>query len=314
MAGLGRRPSLVRLGLAVGVLLVVGGAIIGYRGYAATAGPDGAVRGYFAALSDSDASDALAYGDVPPGPHDLLTATVLGEQQRIAPITDFRITSTRRHGQVASVHVSYLLAFSGAPQLVHTTVGLHQHNGDWRLDRVAVSTQLQVPNAVQRATIAGGPVPDATTLLFPGVVPIRLDSPYLQLDATHAHVEFGAQTITPVDVQVSDAGRSKALAAADSGLLACLAGHGGLTCPQPSERYLPGSLRGTLATATPALTVSLTDSAAGVIQVAGTVAVIGSYRRLNFDNKLVSGQGRVGVPVRATAYATAPLRLSWDRP
>src|SRR3954454_11020099 len=93
-----------------------GGLALAYLGYAATSGPDGAVRGYYAALQRSDAPDALAFGSVPNGAHILLTGDVLAEQQRIAPMRGFSVVSTVQDGDRATVRVRYTLAFPGNPQ------------------------------------------------------------------------------------------------------------------------------------------------------------------------------------------------------
>src|SRR5206468_2539702 len=81
-------------------------------------------------------------------------------------------------------------------------------------------------------------------------------------------------------------------------LRSCLAGGRDVRCPQPSERYIPGTLRGTLAEPLAAnLTVTLTDSPDGVLDVTGSQPVrASSFRRLTFTNQPVGGRGRVIVP------------------
>jgi hypothetical protein len=194
----------------IGVLLTVGllaaGIAVGTLGYAKTSGPDGAVRAYFAALAHADAADALAYGDVPAGPHTLLTETVLREQLRIAPLQHFSIVSTKRHGAKATVQVKYTLAFTGRDQQLNVSVPVHEDGGDgWRLDQAAVPTELHATNAAQRETIIGGQIPAGKTLLFPGALPVRVDTPYLELDPAEDYVAFGAQSTTPIVLQVSAA-------------------------------------------------------------------------------------------------------------
>src|ERR1700753_1320051 len=95
--------------IAVGAL--AGGAVIASPGYSATAGPDGAVRGYFDALARSDAPAALAFGGLPPGPRDMLTSQVLAEQQQIAPLRNVQIHDVRQDGSQATVRYSYRLGF-----------------------------------------------------------------------------------------------------------------------------------------------------------------------------------------------------------
>jgi hypothetical protein len=300
-------------GVVLGVLLLVGGSAVAVLGYAETAGPGGTVRGYFAALARGDAAGALAFGDVPDGPHTLLTADVLHAQQRIAPLRKFSIVATHRSGKKARVTVRYNLAYATGTQTINAGVGLHEADGDWRLDEVAIPTTLQLDRASHRATIVGGGIPDGDTLLFPGPVPITFDTPYLQLNAAEDSVGFGTEPGTEVFVEVSRAGRAAAIGALAAALHACLSGGADVRCPQPSERYVPGTLRGTLAEPlAPNVNVTLTDSADGVLDLAGSQAVqASSFRRLTFSNRPVGGHGRVVVPLHARAFAVRPLTVSW---
>src|SRR4051812_31040755 len=103
------RRALYWIAVLVALAGLVGGAAYAYVAYRATSGPDGAVKGYFAALARSDAPAALAFGDVPAGPHELLTSAVLAEQQRIAPLHHVQILDVSRSGGAASVRYSYQL-------------------------------------------------------------------------------------------------------------------------------------------------------------------------------------------------------------
>lgn len=313
MAGRRWRREVFGAGILVAMVSLAAGAVLGYRGYVQTAGPAGAVRGYFAALARSDAAGALAFGAVPDGPHTLLTSDVLREQQRIAPLREFSVTSTRQSGDRARVSVHYLLDFPNDPQQISAVVPVRNSGGGWRLVGSAIPTELRLSQAQQRATIRGAAVPAGRLLLFPGAAPIRLDSPFLQLRPARASVRFGADPSTEVAVEVSDAGRRAARGAVRAAVQACLSGRGDRTCPQPSERYVPGSLRGTADSAVPALSVRVDNSPAGVLDVSGKVAVTGTYRRLSFENRAVAGKGTFALPVRASAYAVAPLRIAWRR-
>lgn len=303
-------------GVVLGVLLLVGGSAVAVLGYAETSGPGGAVRGYFAALARGDAADALAFGDVPAGPHTLLTADVLQAQQRIAPLRKFSIVATHRSGKKARVSVRYTLAYATGPQPINASVGLHESGGDWRLDKVAIPTTLELDRAQHRATIVGAGIPDGDTLLFPGPVPITFDTPYLQLNAAEDSVGFGTDLDTEVFVEVSRAGRAAAIDALGAALRSCLAGGADVRCPQPNERYVPGTLRGSLAEPLAAnLTVTLTDSPDGVLDVVGSQPVRASaFRRLTFSNQPVAGHGRVVLPLHARAFAVRPLTVSWVTP
>jgi hypothetical protein len=308
-----RRPHrrLYRSAVVLAVALLVGGALLAYRGYTRSDGPDGAVRGYFAALARGDASAALSYGAVPAGPHQMLTDTVLGEQRRIGALKQVRLGAVRRTGSAATVPVHYMLDYAGDPQSVDTTVQLHQSDGRWRLDRVAVATQLMLPKAGQRATILGTAIPEGSVLFFPGPAPVRLDTPYLQVAPSSSSIDFGSGATTLLGVSVSDEGRRQAQTAVGANLLACVSGRGPRTCPLPDDRVVPGSLRGSLTAATPDLTVTVADSDAGVLDVSGSVGVVGTYRRLTFSNVTVAAKGRVRLPVQAAAYAVTPLRFVW---
>ena len=297
------------------VALVVAGALLAVRGYERTAGPDGAVRGYFAALARGDSAAALAFGDVPDGPHTLLTADVLKSQQRIAPLRDVTVLATHRQGNRAVVVVRYVLDYPGSPQTINSRVPVHRQGNQWRLDAVAVPTSFDLERAVQRATVVGAGVPDGDTVVFPGAVPIGFDTPYLQLDAAEDSVSFGqASGGLRVYVEVSPAGKRAVLAEVQRVLTACLAGRGGAACPQPDERYVPGSIRGSVVgSLAEQVDVSLDDGTAGVLVVKGDVVVEASgYRRLTFLNRAAGGHGRVVLALHARAYAVRPLKLVWS--
>jgi hypothetical protein len=314
-AGPRRHPRVFWAAVVAASLLLGGGVLLAALGYAETSGPDGAVRGYFAALARSDAPDALAFGDLPSGPHTLLTSTVLREQQRIAPITKFSIVSTEQQGTKAGVKVKYTLAFPGNPRLVTDTVNVHQRSGSWRLAQTAIPTQLELGGAVQRATVVGAGIPAGTTLIFPGAVPIHFDTPYLQLDAAVGSVSQATGPTTQVRAEVSKAGKSAVVAAVVLALRACLDGtsHDD-RCPLPSERYVPGSIRGALAGALENdLRIDVGTGPTGKLDITADVQVSGTYRRLTFRNRTVTHSGQLRLPIHAQAYAVAPLRLTWER-
>lgn len=307
------RRRLFWVGVLLSALLVAGGVVIGALGYAKTAGPDGAVRGYFDALGRSDAAAALSYGDVPAGPHTLLTATVLREQQHLAPLRHVTIGTTHRDGSKASVQVRYTLAFPGKAQPVEESVGVHRAGSDWRLDEVAISTQLQASAARQRQSIVGAGIPAGQTLVFPGALPISLDTPLLRLDPSRDSVSFDALTTTPISVEATPAARSAMVAAVAATLRRCLSGPADVTCPLPDERYVPGSIHGTITGHLDPSNVIL-DSVdpAGLLRFSAAVSVTGSYRRLDFHNRPVAGHGSVDLAVNALAYARAPLVITWQ--
>jgi hypothetical protein len=305
------RRWLYWLGVLCAIVLLATGTVVGVRGYARTSGAGGVVRGYFAALARADAADALAFGDIPPGPHTLLTATVLREQQRAAPLRNFAVIRVRHRGTSAGVEVTYTLAFPSRPVRVTATVPLHRAGHGWRLDRVAMATQLDASTARERQSIAGAGIPAGSTLLFPGALPIRLDSPYLQLDPAHDYVGFDPLPVTNVYIDVSAAGRQAATAAIRAKLRRCLTERADATCPLPDERYVPGSIHGTLDDDLHDVSVELAADPFGTLRIRAQATVSGTYQRLDFHNQRVAGRGRVDLKLLATGYAVAPLTVRW---
>lgn len=296
------------------VALVVG-AVTAWISYQANSGPEGIVKGYFAALQKSDAAAALAYGDLPAGPRPLLTGDVLREQQRLAPIRNVEILAVATNGDSATVTASYQVAFSSGAQQESDTIKLVRHDGDWRLSSTAIVTTIHLQQALSRAAIIGAGIPQGPVLLFPGAVPISFDTPYLELDPTTSAVGFGTEAVTAVDVQVSAAGRAAVGKALESALQTCVSGHvpAASTCPLPSDQYVPGTLVGSLTgSAALAMTVQVAGDGAGVLQVGGQITFNGKYDVLDFNNIAQSKKGSIELPLAATAYAVAPLVLRWS--
>jgi hypothetical protein len=311
----GRRRGLYWVCVFVAVAATVGGAAVAYLGYTGTAGPSGAVRGFFAALARSDAPGALAFGDVPDGRRTLLTTTVLREQQRIAALRDFSVLATHRDGAKATVDVQYTLRFHGQDVPVKATVPVHESSGDWRLDQTAISTELRADGGQQRQSMLGGPIPSGPILLFPGALPIRVDTPYLQLDPFRDSVSFDAPTTTSVYLEVTDSARSAMLAAVRTALNTCLTAARQYACPLPDQRSVPGSVHGRVTGAMRTTRVYLDLlNPAGRIEFEASATVTGRYRRLNFHNRQVSGPAHFSLDVSAAAYAVAPLTTSWTTP
>ena len=292
-----------------------GGLTVAYLGYASTSGPDGAVRGYFAALQRGDAPDALAFGDVPPGPHLLLTSDVLAEQQRIAPVRGFSVVSTTQHGDRATVRVRYTVAFPGSPQLQRDDVRVRRSGDTWRLVRTAVATRIDLPSAALRATIKRAGVPQGMVLMFPGAVPIRYDSPYLELAPATAVVSFASKPHTEVIARLSPAGRRGVVHALVRRLTECLSAgpRQAAGCPAPAARYVPGTLRGRLVgNIRNQMLVELADNADGRLEVSGRIHVRGRYQWLTFTNQPRTRSGHFQLEVEAFCYAVRPLRLAWE--
>lgn len=307
-----RHRGLFWSAVLVALALLVGGAVVAYQGYAATSGPDGAVRGYFAALQRGDAPAALAFGTVPSGPRTLLSRTVLREQLDDAALRDIDVTAVQRDGDTARVSVNYVLAFSDLSQTIHDSVVVRRHGGSWRLANSAVSVQVELAQASDRATLAGRTIPAEPVLMFPGALPIRFDTSYLQLDQGSRVLQLNGGGQTDLAVVVTKAGQDAVAAALTRELPACLAGAPTAkpSCPRPGPRAVPDSLRGTM-TGPVRPSISVANGSAGMIDVSAQITVRGSYQVLNFNNIAITKTGTVALPVRATAYATSPIQLAW---
>jgi hypothetical protein len=311
-AGTGLDRAWYWIAVLAALAAVVAGVAIAYLGATADRGPAGTVADYFAALRRGDAPAALALGDVPDGPHDLLTSAVLAEQQRLAPIEAVSIGATDRTGSRASVTVRYRLGFPGAPRQVTDTVPTVERGGRWQLARTVVAVTLRLTQAVDRASVLGAPLPDGTTLLFPGAVPVRFDSPYLAL-APGSAVSFAGPGEDDLQVQVTPAGRAAVLGAVATALRRCVQAGADPRCPLPSERFVPGSLRGSVGgDLADRLTLSVPPGAEAAIRVAGQVRFTGRWRALTFENVAVARSGEVELPVAAAVPAVAPLRVAWQ--
>jgi hypothetical protein len=295
----------------VAVAALVGGGLYGYLGYRATSGPDGAVKGYFAALARSDAPAALGFGDRPQGPHNLLTSQVLAEQQQIAPLHGLRIVDVARAGSEATVQFSYQLRFARGNQEVTGSLRVVHRDSGWRLAETAVATTIRLDQATDRLTFAGTSVPEGPTLLFPGALPIRFDTSLLALNPGTADVQFGGGSTIVVSVEPTTGARAQLTTDLTRQLTACASGPPpALDCPLPSARYVPGSLRGRLVgDVASRLAFRVSSDAAGTISTTGSVLFTGRYRQLTYDNVVQVHRGRLRLPITASSYAVTPLSV-----
>lgn len=287
---------------------VAGGALITATAYVSESEPQTAAVAYFHALGRGDAAGALGLGELPPGPRTYLTREVLDAALSIATITDVRVLAVVRHGDTAKVTVEYQLG----SQQVSDGVSLVRHGRGWRLTRTAVPVHLNIAAGADRMSIAGARVPTATTLLFPGALPVALDTPNLDLGGLHVvHLDGAAsQTLQP---QVSAAGRRQVGNAVRAALQACLSGKVSSDCPPPAQSTaVPGSVRGRLAgDVAREVSIDVDPGAAGLLDISGNVIVNGSYQELDFQNQPVHRTGTLELAVRAKCYASAPSRLAW---
>lgn len=309
-----RHRGLYWIAVLLALVAMAAGTVVAYLGYTAASGPDGVVRAYFAALQRGDAAGALAFGALPDGPHTLLTAAVLREQRALGPITGVQVGAVQDGADhTATVTVHYDIAYPAGTQQVIDQVPVVERGATWYLTRTAVATRIDLTHALDRATIAGAAVPAGDTLLFPGAVPIRFDTPYLRVSSGAA--TFGTGDELQVGVTVTAAGRAAVTGALRSALDACLAHGGSGYCPLPSDRYVPGSLTGRLVGKLDGdLTLTVDPDSAGVIDVGGSVGFRGSYRTLRFDNSPTGRTGTVQIPLTAKAYAVRPIVIRWADP
>jgi len=305
------RRRLFLAGALLGTAVLAAGVVLAVHGATTTDGPATVVRDYFAALERGDAAQALAYGTVPDGPRRLLTSAGLHEQLRIAPLRDVSVEATERHDDRATVTVHYSMAFADGPVSRTTHVPLHYSDDEWSLDRVAIGAVLAPTTARDRLTILGAPVPAGRTLLFPGALPITADTPYLELVPALDYVSFDSPSTLDVPVRVSNVGEAAVRTAVRAALNRCLAGSRDLTCPLPTDRYVPGTVRGTLNGAIGGLVDLDQHDPAGLLTYAGRPTITGSWQRLDFHNVARREHAQVLLDVRASGYAVAPLQLRW---
>lgn len=314
MADLARRHrGLFWAAVLLSLVAIVGGSVVAYLAYEDASGPDGAVKGYFSALAASDAPRALAYGDLPQGPHTLLTSEVLREQQRIAPIRDVKIVSTDHQRSDAAVSVSYDLGFESGTQVVTDMVLVRHRGSSWQLAETAIPTSIRITQALERATILGAGIPDGRTLLFPGAVPVRFDTPNLQIVKGTGAVTFSTGHELDVSVEVSAVGRKAVATALAADLQSCFSASAkaDLSCPLPTGGFVPGSLSGRVAgNVADHMNVDVGTTGVGVIDVSGEVAFVGTYRKLDFDNVASTHRGTVQIPLDSSTYAK-PIGLQW---
>jgi hypothetical protein len=310
--------------LLLAVALTLAGSSLAVGAYAADAMPGTVVRAYFAALQRGDAAAALGYGVVPEDPiiadtdisaqHDLLTPGVLAAQNAVAPIEAFAVRRVHQSGHTANVDVTYTIDPPSGRQVVFDTVPVERHGHGWRLQETAVPEILNPGPGSGLASIAGSAVPSGQYDLFPGVLPVRYDTPNLQLGASSRVVRFFDSGTFSVDAEVSAAGRKAIAPSVDAALSACLAGQSAAQplCPVPDvDASVPGSLRGK-PTGSAARTMMLrVDSLDGEIHIGGSAPVSATYQALN-ENNIVSTATTRTTPLSGYCYATTAQIVRWN--
>jgi len=307
-----RRRWLLLAGIGCLLLALLSGLLAVAR-YRQDQSPQAVVRRYFAALAAGDAAAALGYALVPPR-GSYLTAEVLRAQLRLAPLSDLVVRGSQLSGGRGTVSVGYRLGFADGDQQLTDTVPVIRDGSSWRLGRVAVPTQVAVTSpGADRLTLAGGRLPRGPVLLFPGALPLGTDNPAVQVDGRPA-VRLG-----PADRQTSEVSVSLTTAAKDelrrslgTALAGCLAGNPAPDCPDAGgSRPVPGSLRGTALPSSQPLQLSL--GIGGVVQLAGTVTVRGSWQVWDFNNQPVRRTGDTDLDLLASASIADLSTIYWSR-
>jgi hypothetical protein len=310
-----RRPrhhrGLFWVAVLAALAAVAGGALITATAYLSESAPETTAVSYFDALGRGDAAGALGLGELPAGPRTYLTSQVLDAALSIAKISDVRVLSTVRHGDTAKVTLEYQL---GAQQ-VSDAVSLVRHGRGWRLTRTAVPVHLRVAAGADRMSVAGARVPTTTVLLFPGALPLALDTPNLDLGAPKViHLDGG---VPPgIQLHVTQIGRQRVSDAVRTALRACLGSRTSRGCPSPADQtVVPGSIRGRITgDLDNDLPITVGASAAGLLSISGNVVVDGTYQKLDFDNLPVRKTGTVELTISAWCYATDPAKIVWGAP
>lgn len=307
-----RRRRSPRALLAATVLAMIGALALGSlaaRRLDESRGPAAVVAAYFGALSTGDAPAALALAATPPA-SSFLTSTVLREQLRVATLSDVVVGPTTRTDGKATVDVSYRLGFAGGATVVHDHADLVGRGSLWRLAQVASPvTVVANPGGAERLLFAGRPLPRGPVVLFPGAVPLSVDSAAVEVGGKAAVSLDRSDAFPSATVTVSAAARQRIIAAVDAALAGCLAARlPDPLCPAPAvARPVPASLHGSQPKRLAASTTKIyLDSAGrGVIDLDARASAVGTWRVWNFTNQVVAQHGLTSVLVKA--------RVSVDR-
>ena len=308
-----RRRGLFWAGVLAAVAALVVGGIVTVGAWVSESAPATAAVAYFHALGRADAAGALGLGDLPPGVHSYLTSEVLQASQRVARIDDVHVLSVDRSGRTARVTVQYQLNYPDVPPTIVTdSVNTERRGRTWRLTKTAVPVHLRVAAAQARMSIAGSAVPTRTVLLFPGALPITLDTPSLVLSKLVVHLNGAVPSAVQPDV--SPAGRRAVGQAVATAVQACISARTTGPCPAPADpQAIPGSVRGAVTgDLANQLSVEIESGATGALHITGTVNVTGSYQQLDFNNLPEHKTGTVQLSIDASCNVTQPDHIVWS--
>ncbi len=300
--------------LAAAALVV--GSVVAVSSFLGSSGPEDMVASYLKAVAAGDAPGALAYGDLPDGPHAWLSSDVLQDQHRAAPMSDVSVIASQISGNIGRVNVQYTLAFASGSRSVEDTIPVTHEGGRWRLARVAVPVSVDVATAADHVRFAGVAVPSGPMLLFPGALPVSFDVPALTADPNGEVVRFAGRSQLTVRAEVSAQARQTISEAVAAALSACLAGTSNVQalCPTPSDgRAVPGSLRGSaVGNVSSGVEVTVAEGASGLIDVSGSVQVSGRYQQLDFDNLATTKTGTQKVTFAGYCQPGTPDKIVWS--
>jgi hypothetical protein len=315
-----RRKGRALLLVGAGTCLVIAVALASVAAvqFSASRNPSSVAKRYFAAVASGDAAAALAFASAPPtadtGP--FLTAAVLAQQRKVAPISGISVSDTVISGSSATVSVHYTLTFPDGPKSRTDRVQLVKRGSSWRLDRVGGVVSLGASAAgSDRLTFVGRPIPPVPVQLFPGAVPVATDSPSVLVSDDPA-VSLGTTTsVIALRPTLSDAARQLASDGVETALRKCLA----VTSTDPlcpmieGGRPVPGSLHGTLTKKIAASdpTVTLASAGKGIIAINVEASVKASWKVWDFNNQQVARSESTTVTIVATSSVDSPQTVEW---
>ena len=296
------------------LVAIVAGTFVAVTTYVDATAPDTVAADYFRALSQADAARALAFGDLPAGPRTYLTDGVLRAAREVAAISDVTVLSVDRDGDAANVTVQYQLSSGSGRKTVSDAVALKRHGNSWRLVTTAVPVRIAAPVGGHRLTLAGTALPAQAVLVFPGALPLSVDTPNLEVGEQVIHLSRpGTRSVRPT---LTKAGTQAVQAAVASAMQACFGVNPSPSCPVPTDaRVVPGTVYGTLTgDLNQELTIQIAHGPDGLLDVRGSIAVRGTYQRLDFDNLPAAASGTIELAIRAHCYAADPRKFAWGAP
>ncbi len=188
--------------------------------------PQAAVQRYLQAIADADSRRAIALLAEVPDDRRLLTDDVLRRSKEMAPITVVSVDEPHQNpdGQ-QRVRVALLMGDAPLDVEVHAT----RVAGEWRVADAPARLYLSVGRSpLVKASVNGVALPRNTVVVpaFTGTYQLEMDNPNVRFTPPARLVVRGAgeaPVIGGIDVELTDHGRTEALAAVRAQLDDCLA-------------------------------------------------------------------------------------------